>query len=147
MRSNGYRVTTRWIRTTMSLYCKKFKAKHTCLNGTVVLYDDKVHTFGKKWCSLMMKRHQISVQRRTNKKPKSSFGRMHRVQNYHYYTVYLMALEPPGQTHDRGSDFGHDLQQEELQVLDQMYQRDFHSDADETEDEGISEFEDGDGYV
>ena len=72
---------------------------------------------------------------------------MHRVQNYHYYTVYLMALEPPGQTHERRSDFGHDLQPEELQVLDQMYQRDFHSDADETEDEGISEFEDGDGYV
>ena len=39
------------------------------------------------------KRFRISVQKKTNNKSKSVYERIHKVQNYHYYVIYMLEKE------------------------------------------------------
>jgi hypothetical protein len=56
--------------------------------GDVNLIQKKV---GRKWLSSFMKENKISIQRRTNKKAKSIYQKLHKVSNYHTFVVYQMA--------------------------------------------------------
>ena len=46
---------------------------------------------GKKWLNGFMKEYRISLQRRTNKKAKSIYQKLHKISNYHTFVVYEMA--------------------------------------------------------
>ena len=58
-------------------------------------YDPKKHKFGQHWVANMMKRDGLSVRRPTNRKKASVFTRLHKVHNYHHYSQYELADDPP----------------------------------------------------
>ena len=93
-----------------------------------------------------MKRHRLSVQKRTNTKSESAYLRRPRVENYHYYAVYLFALEPPGEVSERGEIFSRVPGDLDIENLDRMHNTDFLNQV-ETDDSGIdSALEDSDGW-
>ena len=53
-----------------------------------------LNQFGKQWVNRFMKRQDMSVRRKTNKKKTSVFERMHKIQGYRWYCVYQMAYAP-----------------------------------------------------
>ena len=46
------------------------------------------YTFKKGWVRRFCKRHNLSVQRRKNKKKKSVYERLHIISNYHWWVIY-----------------------------------------------------------
>ena len=48
-----------------------------------------------KWLSGFTKRKGVSMQIKTNKKSKSIKERLPKVKNFHYWSIYRMALEEP----------------------------------------------------
>jgi len=57
-------------------------------------YDPNKDKFTDMWKRGFCKRWKISVQKKTNNKAKSVYERIHRVSNYHYYSIYKAATEP-----------------------------------------------------
>ena len=59
-------------------------------------YDRKVHKFGPNWITKTMKRQNLSVRKPTNVKKKTSvFQRFHKIHNYHHYSQFELANDPP----------------------------------------------------
>ena len=122
------------------------KPVHTYQNGKVVVYNSDAHKFGAHWVSSFMKRHGLSVQKRTNKKPENAYLRQHQVENYHYYAIYLCALQPPGEVGERGHEFGRVIEELDIEDVDRIHSVDFLNQV-ETDDSGIdSNVEDSDGW-
>ena len=72
----------------------KIEMKRICDNDMLEGYDPKVDKFSNNWKAKFMKRWKISVQKKTNNKSQSVLERIHKVKNYHYYTIYKAAVEP-----------------------------------------------------
>ena len=81
-RQKGKRVTYLWLKTKMKFICQQDQP-----DG----YDPNKHKFTDPWCRAYCLRWRISVQRKTNKKSKSAFERVHLVSNFLYYVIYLVA--------------------------------------------------------
>ena len=83
-RAKNHRVTGRWIKSTM---------KHIIREDLPDL--DTSNKFKDKWLQGFCKRFRISWQRRTNKKNKGVFQRLHIAKNYHWWVIYkLGSLRP-----------------------------------------------------
>ena len=64
--------------------------RHICLEHMPDGFDVE-RTFGNKWVRGSMKRKNISLQKKTNCKSTSLFRKMHKVVNYHYFIIFMMA--------------------------------------------------------
>ena len=84
-RNNGQACDEMWFMVEMKRICDKDKPQG---------YDPTKHKFTSKWKAGFIKRWKISVQKKTNNKSKSVLERIHKVRNYHYYTIYKAAVEP-----------------------------------------------------
>ena len=67
--------------------------KQICEKDKPQGYDPKKDVFSNKWKSKFCKRWKISVQKKTNGKSKSVAERIHKVKNYHFYTIYQAATQ------------------------------------------------------
>jgi hypothetical protein len=56
-------------------------------------YNPEKNKFKEKWCKLFLKRNGLSIRRKTNKKKQSIFEKLHKIKNYHHYTVFQLADE------------------------------------------------------
>ena len=84
-RARGEAVSTVWLRMHMKFICNRDKPAG---------YDPQKHKFGDCWCNNFLDRKGLSVRRRTNKKKTSVFQRLHKINNYKYYTVFKLADDP-----------------------------------------------------
>jgi len=84
-RSQGDPCDSDWFRSEMTRICNDDKP-----DG----YDPNKDKFTDMWKRGFCKRWKISVQKKTNNKAKSVYERIHRVSNYHYYSIYKAATEP-----------------------------------------------------
>ena len=84
-RDNGQPCDEKWFRIEMKRVCEKDKPEG---------YNPKKAKFTTKWKRGFCKRWKISVQKKTNNKNLSVLERIHKVKNYHYYTIYKAAVEP-----------------------------------------------------
>jgi len=64
---------------------------HHCKIDNPATYDPLKNKFGCHWVNLYMFRHHLSIRRKTNKKKTSVFQRLHKIKNYHYFCVYMLA--------------------------------------------------------
>ena len=81
-RQKGGKVDYLWLQKKMMHICQKRKP-----HG----YDPLKHKFLDHWSVAFCKRWNISLQRKTNKKSKSPFERIHLVSNFMYYMIYVVA--------------------------------------------------------
>ena len=137
-RAVGKRCPRKWFQSHMRNYCKMYQPVHVFQNGKTVKYDPEKHKFGDQWANTFFKRHKISSQRATNKKPKSIFERLHKVKNYHYYSIYLCALEPPGTVGDRAEEHSHAKGKLTVEEVDKYCSQNFYR-ADDTSDDELPE--------
>ena len=68
--------------------------KRVCEKDKLEGYDLKVDKFTSRWKGGFCKRWKISVQKKTSNKSRSLLERIHKVKNYHYYTIYKAAVDP-----------------------------------------------------
>ena len=50
-----------------------------------------IDKISKRWLTRFMKDKRISLQRKTNRKGKSVYQRLHQISNYHHFVIYKMA--------------------------------------------------------
>ena len=85
-RNKGDPIDNDWFRNTMT---------HVCERQKPVGYDPEKDKFTQRWKVNYCRRFKISVQRKTNRKSKCVWERIHLVMNYHWYTIYQLGNEKP----------------------------------------------------
>ena len=93
-RNKGLKVTGRWLKAKMRFIVLKSEAR----------YDPVKHKFADMWLNGFLRRFKISLQRRSNKKNKTVWARIHLVSNFHCYCIYQFATERPEDQHFPESD-------------------------------------------
>ena len=81
-RKKGEAVSTLWVRARMSYHCRKDKPGR---------FDPAKHKCTKHWVHNFLIRHDLSIRKKTNKKKQSIFEKLHKVKNYHHYSIYDLA--------------------------------------------------------
>ena len=81
-RFHGKPVSTKWIRRRMKYHCETDKPQG---------YTSTKNKFKEHWVKKYMKRHQLSIRRKTNIKKKSIWERLHKIENYHHFCIYRVA--------------------------------------------------------
>ena len=65
--------------------------KYHCNKDKPAGYDPQKHKFLKHWCYNFLDRKGLSIRRKTNKKKVSIFEKLHKIKNYHHFTVFELA--------------------------------------------------------
>ena len=67
--------------------------RQRCMEDMPPGFDPNKDKFSPVWCKKFMKRKELSVRKKTNFKAKSVWERLHKIHNYHHFTVYRMGNE------------------------------------------------------
>ena len=78
-RGKGMPVSYNWLIAKMHILIRIDKPPH---------FDPEKHKLKKSWAFRFCKRFKLSRRRRTNRKKKDLFERLHLIRNYHWWTVY-----------------------------------------------------------
>ena len=79
-RQRGVKVSYMWLRVKMKFICRTQAPRG---------YDEQKHKFTNKWVRAFCKRWGISSQRKTNKKSKCPFEKLHLNSNFLCYIIYI----------------------------------------------------------
>ena len=72
----------------------------------ILVYDEAKHKFRTGWTYRFCKRWDLSSQRKTKKNRHSIWKRYHKIQNYLYWLIYLLPIQPPAESEDADKHFG-----------------------------------------
>ena len=86
---------------------------------------EEIEKIGRNWLKRWMKDNRISNKRKTNRKAKSVYERLHQISNYHHFVIYNMANP-----------------EKEFPVWNNTMVQEYGSDIDEAESDTASESED-----
>ena len=80
-RFHGRAVSRKFLRRSMKKHCNEDMPQG---------YDPAKDKFTNQWCRKFMKRHGLSMRKRTNKKKECIWKRMHKIKNFHHFTVFRL---------------------------------------------------------
>jgi len=99
-RFEGKAVSTKWIRLPMKMHCEKDKPKG---------YDKTKNKFTQSWVKGYMKRKNLSIRRKTNRKKTTIWEKIHKIENYHWFVIYKMADDPISEISETDTEYDSEL--------------------------------------
>ena len=94
-RRKGEAVSGTWVKARMKFICEEDKPSG---------YISGKHKFLHQWFRNFLKRHGLSIRKKTNKKKTSVFQRLHKINNYKFYCIYKLADDPISSESESESD-------------------------------------------
>ena len=114
------------------------KMKEICNQETPPGYNAHKNKFGDNWRKKFMKRHDLSFRQKTNVKKESIPERMHKLHNYHFYSVYKMGLDPISSASESESGSEMDSEDSDTNVINDFGSGQSASESHESESDSDS---------
>ena len=96
----GKAVSTPWLRIQMKSHCDKDKP---------ISYNPEKDKFTQTWVRNFMKREDLSIRRKTNRKQTSIWKRIHKIENYHWFCIYKLSDDPISEISESDSEYDEEL--------------------------------------
>ena len=72
-------------------------------------YNPKKDKFTQTWVRKFMKRQGLSIRRKTNRKKTFIWKRIHKIENYHWFTIYKLSDDPISEISESDSEYDEEL--------------------------------------